>query len=219
MNPLTLCVLISGNGSNLQAIIDAIAEKKLHAKIIAVISDQSDAYGLERAHKANIPTEIILKKNYADRTSYDAALLQCLKKYNPDLVVLAGFMRIIGPEITKAFEGKLLNIHPALLPKFPGLHTHEKVLAAHETEHGCSIHFVSDVLDGGPIIAQAKFPVTAEDTVSTLKNKTHQLEHQLYPMVIEWCATKRLKIRDGIIYLDDHELSPQGADCSDLTHS
>lgn len=205
-NSINLVILISGNGSNLQAIMDAIAAKKLSAQIVAVISNRADAYGLERAKKANIPTEILEKKNFADVAAYDAALQISIDQYHPDLIILAGFMRILTADFVEHFAGKILNIHPSLLPKYPGLHTHEKVIENKDKEHGVSVHFVTEELDGGPLIAQAKLSVSAVDTAATLKEKIHKLEHRLYPEVIRWFAEGRLKMKDGQVFLDGNAI-------------
>lgn len=193
-----LVVLISGNGSNLQAIIDAIAAKQIQASIVAVISDQADAFGLTRASQAGIHSAVLSAKSYPNREAYDADLQKQIDAFEPDLVVLSGFMRILSDDIVQHFHGKMINIHPSLLPKYRGLHTHRKVLDAGDKEHGCSIHFVSDELDGGPLIAQATLPVLADDDESSLKARVQQLEHQLFPQVIAQFADKKI------------ELSPQG---------
>jgi len=178
MNPSSsfkLVVLISGNGSNLQAIIDA---EKLNAMIAAVISDKEDAFGLQRAAKANIPTHVI--KNI------DQALEDLLEQYSPDLIILAGFMRILDAGLVKKFKDRIINIHPSLLPKYKGLNTHQKVLEAGDQEHGTSIHFVTEDLDAGPIIAQSKLNVFEHETVEDLRTRVQALEYQLYPEVIQW---------------------------------
>jgi phosphoribosylglycinamide formyltransferase-1 len=187
-SPLNIVVLISGNGSNLQAIIDAIAKGSLHAKILAVISNNAQAYGLNRAQAANIPTEILLRKDFPTREAYDEALEQCINKYPAKLVVLAGFMYILGAGFVEAYEGRLINIHPSLLPKYPGLNTHQQVIANGDKEHGATIHFVIPAVDAGPIITQAKLKVLPGDTVESIENRIHQLEHQLYPLAIQWFA-------------------------------
>jgi phosphoribosylglycinamide formyltransferase-1 len=206
---LPIAVLISGNGSNLQAIIDAI-QNGLPARIMVVISNQADAYGLQRAQQAHIPTHIINHGDYFTRAAYDAALQQCLESYQPQLIVLAGFMRVLGEEFVQHFRGRLLNIHPALLPKYPGLKTHQRVLVAGEKEHGVSVHFVTEEVDGGPIIAQASLAIAITDTADTLQQKIHQLEHKIYPEVIRWFAEKRLYLQKGVIYRDNQPLPPQG---------
>lgn len=190
-----IIVLISGNGSNLQAIIDAIVAKKLSAHISAVISNRADAFGLERAKKANIPTHVLINKDFKNNDEYDRALQQCIDQYQPQLIVLAGFMRILGKDFVKHYYGKIINIHPSLLPKYTGLNTHQRVLDAGEKEHGVTIHFVTEDLDSGPIIAQTKLTVEPTDTAEILKQKVHQLEHALYPKVIQ-------QIVDGHLFLE-----------------
>lgn len=187
-----LVILISGNGSNLQAIIDAINQQQLTAKIRAVISNRADAYGLERAKKYNIPTHVLLNSAYNDKHNYDAALKKIIDEYQPALIILAGFMRILTPEFVNHFQGKIVNIHPSLLPKYPGLHTHEKAIQAGDKEHGVTVHWVTESLDAGPIIAQVKIAVDPSDTPETLKAKIHREEHKLYPQVIQLIAEGKL---------------------------
>lgn len=192
-HPINVVVLISGNGSNLQAMIDAIQAGKVNAKIACVISNQADAYGLERARAAHIPTAVLSHKDFPDREHYDNALTALIDEYQPDLIALAGFMRILGSTIVDHFKHRMINLHPSLLPKYRGLHTHEKVIANGDKEHGCSIHFVTSELDGGPVIKQAKLTVADDDTADSLKQRVHQLEHQLYPEVIQWFAEQHTR--------------------------
>ena len=180
-----LVVLISGNGSNLQAIINAIQQDQLDAKIVLVVSNKAAAFGLERAHKANIATKILPDKDYPTREAYDIALKEIIEHYKPDLIILAGFMRILSASLVRHFKDKIINIHPSLLPKYKGLNTHQRVLEAGDKIHGVTVHYVTDELDGGPIIAQASLEVAATDTAEELKVKIHQLEHELYPKVIQ----------------------------------
>ncbi len=207
---LSIVVLISGNGSNLQAIIDAIEDNKLHAKIKAVISDKEEAYGLERARNAGIATFVITATKGEPREAYDERLRSLFIEQNPDLIVLAGFMRILSNQFVRYFSGKIINIHPSLLPKYRGLHTHEQVIANKDTEHGVSIHFVSEELDGGAIIAQTKIDVKKSDTVATLKKRIHSKEHKLYPQVIDWFALGRVHLHNETVMLDDIKLPEQG---------
>ncbi len=190
-HPINVVVLISGNGSNLQAMIDNINAGHVDATISCVISNNADAYGLARAQHANIPTAMLNHKDYTDRASYDNALTKLIDGYQPDLVALAGFMRILGDDIVDHFKNRMINIHPSLLPKYRGLHTHEQVIANGDKEHGCSIHFVTSELDSGPVIKQAKLTVSPDDTVESLKQRIHQLEHKLYPEVIQWFAEQQ----------------------------
>ena len=200
---LPLVVLISGSGSNLQAIIDR-AGKELPVEVRAVISNRADAYGLQRAANANIETQVLDHKVFPDRASYDAALADLLASFQPGLVVLAGFMRILTPSFVNRFRGLLLNIHPSLLPKYRGLHTHQRVLDAGDKIHGATVHFVTEELDGGPLVLQARVPVEPEDNADTLAARVLIQEHIIYSTVIGWYATGRLSlegdkvIKDGI---------------------
>jgi phosphoribosylglycinamide formyltransferase-1 len=190
-----IVVLISGNGSNLQAIIDAIDNKLWPIEIKAVISNKADAYGLQRAQTANIPTAVISHKDYDSRENFDHALQQMIDQYQPKLVVLAGFMRILTPGFVQHYAGKMINIHPSLLPKFKGLETHQRALETQEKIHGCTVHYVTEELDSGNIIAQMECEITPADTVESLQEKVHALEHQLLPEVIFWIADKRVQLK------------------------
>jgi phosphoribosylglycinamide formyltransferase 1 len=184
---LNIVVLISGHGSNLQAIMDAITDG-LNVKISAVISNRPNAYGLERAKESNLPTHALDHKAFDSRDQFDHALQIQIDLYEPDFIILAGFMRRLGAEFVKHYPKKIINIHPSLLPKYPGLDTHQKVLDHRDNEHGVSIHYVTEALDAGPLIAQKKFTVTAKDTVDSLKEKAQAIEHQLYPDVLRQLA-------------------------------
>ncbi len=200
--PIGLVVLISGNGSNLQAIIDAIAAGEIPAQIRAVISNNPDAYGLERARRAGIPAEVVAHRDYPDRESYDRALQAVIDRYQPDLVVLAGFMRILTPAFVEHYAGRMLNIHPSLLPRYQGLDTHRRVLEAGDTIHGVSVHFVTPELDSGPIVLQAEVPVEPGDTEADLERKVHAQEHIIYPRAIRWFAEGRLRLDGDRVLLD-----------------
>lgn len=202
ITPLPIVVLISGNGSNLQAIIDAAKRGSLPVTIRAVISNRHHALGLERAKRAGIPTVVIDNKHFIDRESFDTALQAAIDSYEPALVVLAGFMRILTPAFVRHYHGRMLNVHPSLLPAFRGLNTHRRALAAGATEHGVSIHFVTDELDGGPVIIQKKVPILADDDVVTLTARVQTVEHCLYPRVIGWFAAGRLQLCDHRIVFD-----------------
>ena len=193
---LSFAVFISGNGSNLQAIIDATSNGLIDGKICCVLSNKKEAYGLARAKKSNIPTIVIEHQNYENREEFDNALLQSLQKYNPDLIVLAGFMRILTPVFIKPYLGKLINIHPSLLPKYPGLNTHQKVIDNKDTEHGVTVHFVDENLDGGLICAQSTMKVESDD-IETLEKRIHELEHELYPKVIQDFSKGNLALQIG----------------------
>ena len=186
-----LVVLISGSGSNLQAIIDAIDKNNLAISIKAVISNKRDAYGVQRAKNAGISTEILEHKNYPDRKAFDQQLIKLIDKYHPDLLVMAGFMRILSEDFINHFKNKMINIHPSLLPKFKGLHTHKRALEAGEKEHGLTIHYVTAELDSGPILKQIKVPVLTDDTEQTLADRVLEQEHIAYPEVIQWIANKK----------------------------
>ena len=193
-----IIVLISGNGSNLQAIIDACKSGIINGKVVGVISNRDDAFGLERAKKDNIPTKVINHNNYNTRIDFDQKLVSTIKKFQPDLVVLAGFMRILSPIMTSAFKDKMINIHPSLLPKYPGLNTHEQVIANNDAEHGVTIHSVSEELDGGPIIAQSKILVHKKQKLDDLIERIHKVEHMIFPKVISMIASKEIDIKDTI---------------------
>lgn len=208
-----IVVLISGNGSNLQAIIDACKQKKINATIRAVFSNKADAFGLERAREAGIPAHVLTADLFASREAFDRELMQEIDAYAPDVVVLAGYMRILSPAFVKHFAGRLLNIHPSLLPKYPGLHTHRQALENGDTEHGTSVHFVTDELDGGPVILQAKVPVFAGDTEEDITARVQTQEHAIYPLVVSWFIEGRLAMRDNRAWLDGVPLPPQGHAC------
>ena len=205
--PIGLVVLISGNGSNLQAIIDAIAAGEIPAQIRAVISNNPDAYGLERARRAGIPVEVVDHRDFPDRESYDRALQSVIDHYRPDLVVLAGFMRILTPAFVEHYAGRMLNIHPSLLPRYQGLDTHRRVLEAGDSVHGVSVHFVTPELDSGPVVLQAEVPVEPGDTEDDLARKVHAEEHVIYPRVIRWFAEGRLKLDGDRVLLDGQPMS------------
>jgi phosphoribosylglycinamide formyltransferase-1 len=200
--PLSLAVLISGNGSNLQAIIDAIEAGRLRAEIKTVVSSNPEAYGLQRASQHNIQSRVIDAKDYQSRDDYDDALRQYLQQIDPDYIVLAGFMRILTPGFIEAFEHRILNIHPSLLPAYRGLNTYQRALDNAETQHGVSIHLVTAELDAGPIILQSSYPVAAGDGVEDLQAKGHQLEHLMYPQVLSWLSDHTLTIKQGQIYYE-----------------
>ncbi|NJM11919.1 MAG: phosphoribosylglycinamide formyltransferase [Synechococcaceae cyanobacterium SM1_2_3] len=203
---IRLVVLISGRGSNLQAILDQAASGELPAKVVAVISNQPGVYGLERARQAGVPALELDHRNFADRPTFESALIEQMDRYQPDLVILAGFMRVLTACFTEHYRGRLLNIHPSLLPKFRGLHTHERAIAAGETEHGATIHFVTAELDGGPVIVQARVPVMPGDDPDTLAARVLAQEHRLYPQAIRWFAQGRLKLDGERVYFDGEPL-------------
>lgn len=192
-----ITVLISGQGTNLQALIDGCQAHRIRGEIVAVISDRAEAYGLQRAATAGISTYVIDKKMHQTTASLNQALLETTQNTQPDLVLLSGFMRILSPEFVQHYADRLLNIHPSLLPKYKGLNTHARALEAGDEIHGCSVHCVTEELDGGPIIAQAKCLITNTDSVESLQKKIQQLEHILFPLcVAEWTTGHIQKISD-----------------------
>lgn len=204
--PLRLAVLISGNGSNLQAIIDAIESGRLDAEIRVVVSNDPQAYGLERAASHGIATRVVDNDDFEDRASFDAALQTCIESFAPDYLVLAGFMRILGPSFIDAFTDRILNIHPSLLPDYKGLDTHQRALDNGESRHGVSIHLVNAELDGGPVILQGHYAIEPGDTAADLQRKGHRLEHSMYPRVLYWLANGELRIDEGRIFYQQQVL-------------
>ncbi|MFK3776235.1 phosphoribosylglycinamide formyltransferase [Pseudomonas xanthosomatis] len=201
-------VLLSGSGSNLQALIDSASDSP--ARIRAVISNRADAYGLERARAAGIDTAVLAHGGFDGREAFDAALMALIDGFEPDLVVLAGFMRILSGGFVRHYQGRLLNIHPSLLPLYKGLHTHQRALEAGDSEHGCSVHFVTEELDGGPLVVQAVVPVASDDTAQTLAQRVHLQEHQIYPLAVRWFAEGRLRLGEQGALLDDQPLPASG---------
>lgn len=199
---LPLVVLISGRGSNLQSIIDAAIDGSLPVEIRAVLSNEPGAHGLDRARRAGIETRVVNHRHYASRGEFDAALMKIIDGFEPKLVVLAGFMRILTPEFVSHYRGRLINIHPSLLPQFPGLETHQRALDAGVEEHGASVHFVTPDLDGGPVIIQGRVPVKAGDDADTLAARVLEKEHLIYPQAIRWFAEGRLEIIGDQVLLD-----------------
>ena len=208
--PCNVVVLISGSGSNLQALIDSVAHDGNPARIAAVICNRAGAHGLERAKQAGIATSLLDHKQFDGREAFDAALIQAIDAHQPDLVVLAGFMRILTPGFVQHYAGRLLNIHPSLLPKHKGLHTHQRALEAGDSEHGCSVHFVTEELDGGPLVVQAVLPVMSDDTAESLASRVHQQEHLIYPLAVRWFAEGRLRLGAQGAMLDDQPLPASG---------
>ena len=204
--PLPIVVLISGRGSNMLAIAQAARAGRLPVEVRAVISDQPQAAGLAAAAELGIPTRVLRARDFADRSSFDAALGDLVAEYQPKLVVLAGYMRILSSNFVQRFAGRMLNIHPSILPKYPGLKTHERVLEARDREHGVTVHFVTDELDGGPLVIQALIDVLPDDTAQSLSARIQRQEHSIYPQAIHWFATGRLQCRDGQVWLDGQPL-------------
>jgi phosphoribosylglycinamide formyltransferase-1 len=202
--------LISGGGTNLQAIIDACSDSNYPAKVVGVVSNKVDAYGLTRAENADIATIALSHKDFDSREDYDQALIKKIDCFNADLIVLAGFMRILTPNFVQHYQGKLLNIHPSLLPKYQGLNTHQRAIDAGDDVHGVSVHFVTEELDGGPVILQAKVPVFEGDNCDDLAARVHEQEHRIYPLVVKWFIEKRLSMQGDNAILDDNILSASG---------
>lgn len=202
-------VLISGSGSNLQALIDSLGEDN-PTRICAVVSNRAEAFGLQRAHAAGIATDVVQHKDFANREAFDAALMEIIDTYQPQLVVLAGFMRILTPGFVRHYQGRLLNIHPSLLPKYKGLDTHRRALEAGDHEHGCSVHFVTEELDGGPVAIQAAFTVEPDEGVDSLTGRVHAAEHIIYPLAVRWFAEGRLRLAEQGAMLDETLLPPTG---------
>ncbi|WP_448568561.1 phosphoribosylglycinamide formyltransferase [Thalassotalea ganghwensis] len=205
-----IVVLISGSGTNLQALIDACEADQYPGSVVGVISNKDDAYGLERAKNHDIPSKTLSHKAFDTRENYDQALAEVIESFQPDVVVLAGFMRILTPGFVQQFSGKLLNIHPSLLPKYQGLNTHQRAIDAGDKEHGVSVHFVTEELDGGPVILQAKVPVFDGDTAEDLAARVHEQEHRIYPLVVKWFCEKRLVMKDAQAVLDNNALPASG---------
>jgi phosphoribosylglycinamide formyltransferase-1 len=215
-----IVILISGGGSNMAAIVQTAQrdnwQAKYGARVAAVLSNKADARGLVFAREQGIATQVLDHKAYASREAFDAALMAAIDAHQPALVVLAGFMRILSPAFVDAFEGRMVNIHPSLLPRHRGLHTHRRVLEAGEREHGASVHFVTRELDGGPVVLQARVPVRDDDDEASLAARVLEQEHRIYPAAIGWFAAGRLRYRDGAAWLDgrrlDHPVVIEAAD-------
>lgn len=205
-----IVVLISGNGSNLQAIIDACGTQIVNGEVVAVFSDKADAYGLERAKKSNIDASFIEPKTFESRDLFDIELMTQIDTYQPDLIVLAGYMRILSREFVSHYLGKMINIHPSLLPKYTGLNTYQRAIEAGDIEHGTSVHFVTEELDGGPVILQAKVPVFSEDTPETLTERVQTQEYDIYPLTVNWFVQGRLSMVDNNAVLDGEVLGEWG---------
>ena len=198
----SIVILISGRGSNMVALIDAAASGALPVRVAAVLANRSDAKGLEVAAAAGIVTQVVDHRLYRDRESFDAAMAEAIDAYFPDLVVLAGFMRILSDGFVAHYEGRLINIHPSLLPSFPGLHTHQRALDDGVRVHGCTVHFVTPSLDHGPIVVQAAVPVLDGDDATVLAARVLEQEHRIYPLAVRWFAEGRLRLEDGRVRLD-----------------
>jgi phosphoribosylglycinamide formyltransferase-1 len=209
-SPCRLVVLISGSGSNLQAFIDKAGDANHPFEVCAVISNKADAFGLERASKAGIATAVVDHKAFDGRDSFDAALMAQIDQFKPDLVILAGFMRILTGGFTRHYLGRLLNIHPSLLPKYPGLNTHQRAIDAGDNEAGCTVHFVTEELDGGPPVIQASVAIEADDSASDLAGRILHREHIIYPLAAAWFAAGRLRLDGDSTLLDGNTVPSSG---------
>lgn len=199
---ITMVILISGRGSNLTSLLNAATSGAMPARIVGVISNRPDAMGLQTAEAHGVPTCVIDHRGFAEREQFDVAVAAAIDGFTPDLVVLAGFMRILGQAFVRRYENRLINIHPSLLPAFPGLHTHRRALAEGVRIHGCTVHFVTPDLDHGPVIVQAAVPVLDDDDEATLAARVLVQEHQVYPLAVRWFAEGRLHLRNGRVWLD-----------------
>lgn len=204
--PLPVTVLVSGSGTNLQALIDAVGDGRLNADIIHVISNVAGAHGLERASGAGITTSVLEHTAFADRESFDRALALLVAAGKPQLVVLAGFMRIVGSPVLDAFQGRMINLHPSLLPLYRGTDTYQRALEAGDAQHGASIHFVTEELDGGPVISQVTIPILEGDDAATLAARLSPMEHRLVVATVELFSRHRVECSDGATYVDGTRL-------------
>lgn len=214
--PMPVVILISGSGSNLQSIIDGMQNGTLPVDIRAVISNKADAYGLERARAAGLHTAVVNHRDYGSREDFDRALQKTIDVYEPALVILAGFMRILSHDFVEHYRGRMLNIHPALLPLFPGLNTHERALQDAVKEHGATVHFVTTEVDGGPLILHARVPVQANDSPESLAARVLEQEHRILPQAILWFAEGRLQMQYDKVLLNDKPLPTTGIDFADI---
>lgn len=205
-----IAILISGRGSNMGAFLEACDRGELPAQVCLVLSNRADAEGLDSARRAGIATACIAHGDYPDREAFDAALVRRLQQAQPDLVILAGFMRILTPVFITPFAGRLLNIHPSLLPKYPGLHTHQRALDAGDSEAGSTVHFVTPELDGGPPVLQARVPILPGDTADSLARRVVALEHEIYPLAALWYLQGRLKLNEQGAFLDGQKIPASG---------
>lgn len=206
----SIVVLVSGNGSNLQAIIDACETSIDNGKVTAVFSNKATAYALERAKTAGAAAEFVDPDAFDTRDAFDNELMRQMDEYEPDLVILAGYMRILSGAFVRHFMGRMINIHPSLLPKYPGLNTYQRAIHAGDEEHGTSVHFVTEQLDGGPVILQAKVPIFEEDNVDILTKRVQTQEHKIYPLVAKWFVDGRLEMKAGKAFLDGEQLGLTG---------
>lgn len=216
--PARIVILISGSGSNMLTIAKAVKNHTIDAEVVAVLSNRPNAGGLQKADDLDIHTDVLDHTLYPDRKQFDTQLLRMIEEYSPDLIVLAGFMRILSPEFVRYFEGRLINIHPSLLPKYQGLHTHQRALEAGDSEHGATVHFVTEELDGGPSIIQAVVPVDSSDSEESLKERVLQQEHTIYPIAVKWFTEGRLNMKHDGVYMDNQKLPATGVQLKSQEH-
>ncbi len=212
--PARIVVLISGSGSNMQAIAEACVKTEIDGEIVAVISNRPEVMGLQRAKEMGIATDVVDHTQFPTREEFDVNLIRAIDEFSPDLVVLAGFMRILTSDFVRRYKGRMLNIHPSLLPKYKGLNTHQRALDAGDKEAGVTVHFVSEDLDGGANIIQAVVPVLDDDDEGTLRSRVQIQEHVIYPIAVKWCVEGRLTLNKGDAYFDGKALPSQGLELS-----
>lgn len=205
-----IVILISGTGSNMLAIADAVHSGDIDAMVAGVVCNRPEAAGMQYARDRDIPVVLVDHQQFDSREEFDAHLMRAIDDLAPDLVVLAGFMRILTADFVRRYRGRLINIHPSLLPLYQGLNTHQRAIDAGDKEHGASVHFVTEELDGGPLIAQASVPIEADDTATSLQRKVQAQEHVLYPIIVKWCTQGRLEMTDKGVTLDSKLLPPSG---------
>lgn len=205
-----IVVLISGSGSNLQAIMDACASEQIEGSVVGVISNKADAYGLTRAGNVGIETKTLNHKAFSSREEFDAQLAEEVDAFEPDYIVLAGFMRILTDQFVQRYLGKMVNIHPSLLPKYKGLHTHQRAIDAGDSTHGASVHFVTPALDDGPVLVQGAVSIDADDDADSLQHKVHKIEHIIYPVAMQWLCSGKVKMANGRVYLNNELLPIEG---------
>lgn len=206
----SIVVLVSGNGTNLQAIIDACNSSIQDGKVTAVFSNKATAFALERAKKAGAAAIFVDPKAFETRDAFDYSLMEQIDQHDPNLIILAGYMRILSSEFVRHYLGRMINIHPSLLPKYPGLNTYQRAILADDEEHGTSVHFVTEQLDGGPVILQARVPIYDDDTIDALTTRVQVEEHRIYPLVAQWFVEGRIEMRAGKAYLDGEALGIHG---------
>ncbi len=208
--PARIVILISGSGSNMLAIAESCKKQEMDANVVAVISNRPGVAGLDRAEQLNIETQVVDHTQFSTREEFDVNLIRAIDEHSPDLVILAGFMRILTADFVRRYKGRLLNIHPSLLPKYKGLHTHKRALEAEDKEHGVTVHFVSEDLDGGPNIIQAIIPILDDDNENSLQSRVQLQEHVIYPIAVKWFTEGRLSMLKGDAYFDNEPLPENG---------